>query len=132
MTRTPMTFTLWTATCIAVITVLGCGDEIADPGTVIAEWDITIGCTVSEVSEVEARLVDLQSNLGNNSYDSAFRTCNDAEPIVFGRVPAGFRQVPVGFRSAFGRLPAGREPAGSTGLGCCPRSADRLSRRETG
>ena len=89
MTRTPMTFTLWTATCIAVITVLGCGDEIADPGTVIAEWEITIGCTVSEVSEVEARLVDLQSNLGNNSYDSAFRTCNDAEPIVFGRVPAG-------------------------------------------
>ena len=89
MTRTPMAFTLWAATCVALFTVHGCGDEIADPGTVIAEWDITIGCIVSEVADVEARLVDLQSNLGNNSYDSAFRTCSDTEPIVFGRVPAG-------------------------------------------
>ena len=67
----------------------GCAQTDSQPGTVIVDWEITIGCSVSGVETVEARLIDKESHLTNLSYDSSVASCSAEEPIIFASVPPG-------------------------------------------
>ena len=69
------------------ILVTGCAEPESQPGTVIVDWEIVIGCSVAEVETVEARLVDLESHLSYLSYDSVATSCSSDEPIIFAAVP---------------------------------------------
>ena len=74
---------------------LGCAEPENQPGTVIVDWEITIGCSVAEIETVEARLVDLESHLSYLSYDSVATSCASDEPIIFAAVPPGRYDVIV-------------------------------------
>ena len=67
----------------------GCAEPENQPGTVIVDWEIVIGCSVAEVDTVEARLIDMESHLTNLSYDSAATNCSAEEPLIFASVPPG-------------------------------------------
>ncbi len=90
---------LWQRT-ISLIALLGlghigCAQEENQPGTIIVDWDIVIGCSVANVETVEAKLIDLSSNLAIMSYDSASAACSAEEPIIFASVPPGAYELYV-------------------------------------
>ena len=80
-----MKFWQKTTSLIALLglSLVGCAQEENQPGTIIVEWDIVIGCSVANVETVEAKLIDLSSNLAVMSYDSASAACSADEPIIF-------------------------------------------------
>lgn len=77
------------AACAASTIFAGCAEPEGQPGTVIVDWEIVIGCSVAGVETVEARLVDKESHLAFQSYDSASTSCVADEPIIFAAVPPG-------------------------------------------
>ena len=77
------------------VLMAGCAEPENQPGTVIVDWEIVIGCSVAEVDTVEARLVDLESHLSYLSYDSVATSCSADEPIIFAAVPPGRYDVIV-------------------------------------
>ena len=86
---------------ISGLFAVGCAEPENQPGTVIVDWEIVIGCSVAEVETVEARLIDLESHLTHLSYDSAATACSSEEPIIFASVPPGRYDVIVeGFNSS--------------------------------
>ena len=92
-----MKFWQKTTSLIALLglSLVGCAQEENQPGTIIVEWDIVIGCSVANVETVEAKLIDLSSNLAVMSYDSASAACSADEPIIFASVPPGAYQLYV-------------------------------------
>lgn len=80
------------AGCLAS-SLYACGTPESQPGTVIVDWEIVIGCGVSGVETVEARLVDMDSSLQNSSYEAAAASCSADDPIIFAAVPPGTYEV---------------------------------------